>query len=215
MKRSIIIISIVGIILGIIGFILSYFIHNATTIGLIQHISSCFIEISIGIIIVNIYLERKSKQGAVYSILEFADTSILQFHNKLLDFMWTKFGSNEWANLIQEYYDGDSKPEIIPPVTRENIYEIIKINYVELRSDIRSLESTLTEMTYLIGWNLDAELLKWTIDARNSITKYLQVPNDDSAESKLHAIEYLLDLDYVVGLIRGLLIKLADVKDED
>jgi hypothetical protein len=214
MKHSIVFIPIIGIALGIVGFILSYFVQNNTTVALIQHLSSCSIEISIAIIIVNIYLERKSKQDAIYSILQYSDTNIIQFHNKLLDFMWTKFGKNEWGDLIAEYVDGDSEPEVILPERRNNIYEIIETNYNALSLNIRNLESTLIEMTYLIGWNLDADLLKLSIDARTSINKFFQVTIDDSSESRLQAIKHLIDIDCFTTEIRRTLIKLANVKEE-
>ena len=52
------------------------------------------------------------------------------------------------------------------------------------------------------------------MDSRNSITHFFQIQIDDSPESKLRSIEYLLDLDYTVGLVREILIKLADAKEE-
>lgn len=215
MKRSLVIITVLLAIFGVGGLIVAYFIEDKYFQGLLVGLSCSFFQLFLGLLIVNIYLDRKSRKGAIHSILVLSNYNIGKFHNRFLELLWTKFGQNELGNLIDEYIQGDGRPEIIPPEKREKIYGVIKNNHLEIVSLLTELESTFTEMSRLIGWDLDATLLQFTINARSSIREFLAITPDDSEDSKLHLVEYLIDIEYSASSANGILKDLAGIKDDN
>lgn len=176
------------------------------------NVSTTFLGIGFGVIAVNIYLERNSRKGAVRSLLVLSHESIAEFHNLLLDICWAKYGRDGWKKILAEYAEAKGKPEALRQEVREALYEIMKNNHtVKNRIDI--LEETLTELSRLVGWDLDASLLKACLDSRIAISRLKSVVMDDSPKAIDATTEHLLDSDHHSQRARRILMEMAGIKE--
>lgn len=178
------------------------------------NLSTSFIEIGVGLIVINIYLERDARKGAVTSLLLLSNQSLAEFHNLLLDLCWARFGRDDWNKLVDEYMNADGKPEALKQSARDGLYEIFTTSPV-LQQKIQSLENAFVELSRMAGWDLDAQLLKACLDTRISIGKLQNVVLDGSDTAKNKVTEYMLDIDLHSGAARSMLMELAGIEDDE
>jgi hypothetical protein len=70
-------------------------------------VGGTFLALSMGIFIVNIYLNRDEKKTALEALFYYVAKSMDEFHDKLLDLMWTKFSKSEFNDVMNEYWEDD------------------------------------------------------------------------------------------------------------
>lgn len=177
---------------------------------LLINIATTFFAAAVGIILVNIYLDKESRKGAVVSLLQLSQSAIADFHDHVLDLAWTKFGKDEWGDLIVAYVKSEGDAMTIKPGFRQWIYELAKPDSQKLGPLIQKVDDSMQEIISLVGWSLDPDLLAFALRTRNSIRLYRGIPFDDSEEAKCKITEHLLDIDIQSHLVRTRLIELSE-----
>jgi hypothetical protein len=172
-----------------------------------------FLAVGVGLLIVNIFLESQARQDAVRSLLMLANDAIKDFHNDWMDLVWAKFGREDYGKIGEEYMRAKGKPEALKQSVRSDIYFIVKGN-AALISRLEVLEETMTEVSRMGGWSLDASLLAACLDARRSIGRLKRATFDDSDKSKDFVTEQILDTDIRSTRARRRLMELAGIKDK-
>jgi hypothetical protein len=193
---------------------LAYFCSSPFWQAFLTNASASFLAIGFGLILVNIYLEKSARKGAVKSLLVLSNRAMVSFHNKWLDLCWAKFGRDEFGKIGQEYIESDGKPEALKQSVRKDIYDLVK-NSNDLRSSIENLEESLTELSRMAGWDLDARLLEACLDARISISRFKSIEFDGSEADIDKVTEHIFDIDIHIQNARSLLMDLAGISDED
>lgn len=179
---------------------------------LLINISTTFLAVAIGIVIVNIYLDKASRRDAVLSLLQLSDRAIVDFHDHLLGLVWTKFGKDEWGEILDGYVESGGDPMTVKPGYRRWVYDLAKADSSKLGPLIQSLDNSLQEIISLVGWSLDADLLAFALRARNAIRLFRGIPLDDSDEACSKITEHLIDLDLQSGLARRRLVDISEVE---
>lgn len=210
MKKKLVFICFGSMIITIFS---AYFIPSAFFQNIVINIGTTFFALGVGLILVNIYLENKAKKGAVKSLFVLVQKSIAEFHNYLLNVGWAKYGSEGFGEIIVEYVKSNGNPQSIKKDNRLFFYDLVK-NDREILTKVEILQNNLTELSRLIGWNLDYNLLEAILDARISIGKLKETILNDSDESIDYATEHLLDVDLRTQNARSLLLRLADIAEE-
>jgi hypothetical protein len=207
MKRLLVTIALGGAAVFLLG---AYFSRSQFWQAVLINSSTSFMALGVGLIFVNIYLERHARRGAVKSLLVLSDQALAQFHNAFLNLGWAKFGRDEWGKIQEEYIHSRGKPTALRQDVREFLYEMAKSNE-DLKARLEKLLDTLTELARMVGWDLDARLLQACLDSRISIGRLKDIKYDGSDDSKNSATEHLLDIDIHSGLARYLLMTIAGV----
>lgn len=180
--------------------------------GVVASSSASFLILGVGLLFVNVYLERSARQGAVKSLFILANTSIATFHNYFLDRCWAQFGRDEWLALHMDYLRANGKPEAMRQDARQFLYDLFESD-TQFRTNLVDLEEMLVELTRLVGWDLDAELLEHCLDARACIAQARALPLDNTAASINQVTEHVLDADLHSQRVRDLLLKIAGVSE--
>jgi hypothetical protein len=173
--------------------------------------STSFIALGVGLIVVNIYLERDSRRSAVESLLTLTIPVISSFHNTWFEMCWAKFGLERFAEIGVEYIKSGGKPECLQRVVRDDLYRVVK-NNANLATKLDSLENTLIELSGMAGWDLDARLIGACLDARKSISRLKEVNRDDSEQATTSITEHILDTDLYSQKALNRLAELAGVE---
>lgn len=203
----------VAALIGIIGlafFVVAFFVTRAPWNSFFLGLSGNMITLALGIVIVNQYLESRTRKSAVRSLLAMSDQYIASFHNYWLNLCWAKFGRDQFGDIAEEYISSNGRPNALRDDVRESIYDIYK-NNTQLHEHIRKLEEALIELSRMAGWSLDPSILESCLNARTSISKLGAVPLDDSSKSKSKITEHLLDTDLQTGMVRAALMNVAGV----
>jgi len=195
---------------GLLALVGGYFCPSPFFQAFLINISSSFLAIGSGLLIVNIYLERQARKGAVKSLLVLSNEAIAEFHNLWLDLIWAKMGSEGYDQTVQGYIKAGGKPEALKESARLDIYNAVNANKA-LQSAVDKLETTLTELSRLVGWDLDPRVLEASLDARLAIGRLKAVEMDDSAKSRDMVTENIIATDLYSGRARVLLMELAEV----
>jgi hypothetical protein len=181
---------------------------------LLINLSTTFFAIALGVVVVNIYLDKASRQGAVISLLQLSDRAIAEFHDSFLDMVWTRFSKDEWAEIVRGYTRGGGDVMTIKPDYRTWIYELAKEKQNKLNPLIQDLDDSLQEIISLVGWSLDDELLACALRARNAIRLYRGIPYDDTEAAHSKICEHLIDMMLQASSARGRLMDLSGIQDD-
>jgi hypothetical protein len=179
---------------------------------LLINVSTTFLAVAIGIVIVNIYLDKESKQGAVVSLLQLSHSAIADFHDHLLDLVWTRFGKDEWGEVIDAYAKSGGDVMTVKPGYRKWVYDLAKADQSKLGPLIQALDSSMQELISLVGWSLDAALLADALRCRNAIRLFRGIPFDDTDEARSNITEHLIDMDLQSSFVRSRLIEISEVQ---
>jgi hypothetical protein len=178
------------------------------------NVGTSFMSLGVALLVVNVYLERSSRKGAVTSLLVLGHTAIADFHNFFLERCWSQFGMDEWSKAYGEYMKSEGDPSAVRQDVRDFLYDLAKSN-AGMRTRVDRLSETLSELSRLVGWDLDPDLLRACLESRTAIYRLHDVEYDDSDKSKAAVTEHLLDADVHSQVARKLLMKIAGVVEGD
>jgi len=185
----------INALLAILIGVLAYFLDHVFWKPILINISTTFFAASLGILLVNIYLERDSRKKAVIALLQLAQDGIADFHNSFLDMIWTKFGKDDFGDLREKYKKSKGDIMVLAPEQRKMIYDMSKEHQDKLGPLLEKLDQALSETTSLVGWTLDATFLSQSLQARNAIRSYRIIEHDDKDDSINKVAENIIDID--------------------
>jgi len=206
-------VAVIVFLSAIAFFSLSFFITQPQINNLLIGLAGNFVAVSLGIVLVNQFLESRARKGAVKALLLLSEQAINAFHNRWLTLCWAKFGRERFGDIGSEYAAARGDPKALPEDVRKALYEIYKQD-TETQSNIRKLDEVLTELSRLTGWSLDARVLEECLNARIAISKLLAVTLDDTPEAAEAVTEHLIDTDYCSNIARFRLMKIAGIPEE-
>lgn len=177
------------------------------------NLATTFFAIGWGIITINIYLERSDRRAAVRPLLSLSHESIARLHNTLLDTMWARFGREPFGRLLHGYQQSGGKPMAISAPERREFYDAVKSERAKVIKLLDELDQTLEELSWLVGWNLDARVLGAALTSRKAIQDFRQITFDDTEPTQLLVLEHILDADISAQVVRARLMKMVGITD--
>ena len=202
--------TIISFVLMVAALIIAWFLKSKFWESVAINAATSFMALGVGLIFVNIYLERHARKGAVRSLLVLSHTAIGDFHDALLDIGWARFGRDQWGNFIKEYMDAGGQPEALRQEVRDFLYNTVKDN-TALARKIDKLEETLAELSRMVGWDLDPQLLQHCLDSRIAVAHLKRTDSDGSAAAKDQVTEHLLDADIQSQIAQRILMDIAGI----
>jgi hypothetical protein len=196
-----------AIILGVTSGLVSDQYRQSVLIELM----STMLGLSLGLFLVNVYLERRNRRDAVRPLLALVAPSIQRNHNDLLSAAWGTFGKPQFGELLRRYMGNNGDPQALSPAERDSLYGLVKGQLAALQTQLDRLDADLRELTYMLGWSFKPTILRSAFACRHSIQQLRLVTFDDSAESKLRACEHFLDVDIHAFSTFNALVELLEV----
>lgn len=193
----------------------AYFLSGDFWQPLFLNLAGSLFAIGVAIIAVNIYLERARRREAISAILLLCHDAIADFHNTFLDIVWTKFGKDEFGDIVASYMEAAGDPMVIKPADRDKLYALAQESSDDVRRLADRLDEALSETTTLVGWELDPQLLAVTLKARHALRQYKAIDMDGSHQTKLAIAEHLIDIDIYTHIARSKLFELGGLKTEE
>lgn len=200
--------AILSVIVGVALAVAGMFIPQPYISGFIANLATTFFGLGVGLYIVNIYLDRKSRKTAVTSLLRLIAPSIQAHHNALLTEAWNRFGKPQWGEIMDRYADNDGDPRALTPDERHTIYEMVKAKKAMYEVRFTTLEAELKELAVILGWSFDPSILGASFNCRYAIAKLRAATFDDSEDSTLVVCEQFLDVDFTSSQIFHRLVEL-------
>jgi hypothetical protein len=161
---------------------------------------STFLGAAIGLAVVNVFLDRRSKRIAAMPLAQLIQGPIAQFHD---DFFITlgrnKFGTARFNELIDDYQNNGRDPVALSPEQRQGISEIIdehKDRILQVTSDI---DARLTDLINVLGWSFDANIISSALTCKQNISQFRAHIDPDTDRDRLRRIEMYLDIDAAAG----------------
>ena len=129
--------------------------------GLLIGLSTNLFVLALGIVIINQHFESSARKEAVLAIFYLTGHDISILLDKWLHLCWRQFGGDRYKKIIDEYERSGKNPEILSDDVRERIYKLSlsEGSEIKLNSIFYEIDKSLKELSGLIGWSLDAELL--------------------------------------------------------
>lgn len=177
-------------------------------------LSSSLVVLGVGILSINLYLESASKRDVAKALSYLSLTPICHYLNAWVSRCKAVFGRDAYAKIWKELIAAKQDVNALQKDVRKKIYEIYA-NSTDIRERIFDLETTLAELTRIIGWDLDPKLLTSILVARTEIIRLKSVVLDGSDRSIDRVTKYLFYIYANTDLIRKTLLKIADVQESD
>ncbi len=182
------------------------FLINISTVGL---------SLSIGLMVVNHFLNLQDKRRAAHPLLRMIAPSITKFHNEFfIEAGRSRFGIPAFKALINAYETNRRDPKAFTPEQRDGLYQMIKDSRDQLFPVLDTIHEQLKEISFILGWSFSPKIMRDSLDSRLNISKLRNLPFDDSVECKLSACELLLDTDADTGGVMRELTSLLGLKDD-
>ncbi len=187
---------------------IAYFTSGYWT-SLFLNLASTLIGIGVGIALINVYFDVKSRRRAIQPLLQLITPSIAKVHNSLLRRGFDNFGMPQFKEIMDRYHVNNRDPRALSPDERNKLYDIVKSDKNGVLALYDMLESDLRELTIVLGWSFDPQILASAFACRYAITKMRSVVFDDSDQCKLDVCEQFLDVDGAASLVFARLVKVT------
>lgn len=212
MKRNIIFICVFFAVLGVGGLITSYYVLSPFWQSCLVSFSIALIQLVLGMIIINIYLDNKSKKSVANAILYSSEQLIADYHNKFLEFLWKEFGQKKWEEIINTYVDGNGAPEKIAFQDQNKVFTVIKTNYEEIINLLLLAAKQVEEVSKSGILTFDADMHSHAWAAKDAARKFLEIDINKSDINITKVFEYCVDFDIYTQLLRMDLYRIANKK---
>ncbi|WP_254459735.1 hypothetical protein [Xanthomonas sacchari] len=204
----------IAAIFGVAALVVAYRVTNTTTAGFLSGLAGNLLSLALGILIVNLYLENKSKRSAVLALLSVTQHHVAAFHNHWISTCWAHFGKDRFGQIAKEYLGSGGKPIALSEATRKEIYHLYNGDQT-MQKYLLNLDESLTELSRLAGWSLNPDILEASLKTRLSISQLREISLNDSPDAYTQVTEHLLDTDISCGIVLKSLMDVAGVQFKD
>lgn len=209
MRKSIIIIAIIFSLISGIGMALSHLITNTYMQTLSLSISVSLLQLVLGIVIVNLYIDKKSKSNIARAFLVTADRCIATYHNTFLDVIGGEFGQKQWREIITEYLNGHGDPSIIALNERKRVFDVVKNNYETIKTLLYNSGEQMSEMTKSGILTFDDQLHSHAWAAKETARRFLKIDINAEDVNVTDVFECCVDFDIHTQIVRSRLYDLV------
>lgn len=209
MRKSIIIIAIIFSLISGIGMALSHMITNTYMQTLSLSISVSLLQLVLGIVIVNLYIDKKSKRNIARAFLGPADRCIATYHNTFLDVIDEEFGQKQWREIITEYVIGNGDPSIIALNERKRVFDVVKNNYETIKTLLYNSGEQMSEMTKSGILTFDDLLHSHAWAAKETARRFLKIDINAEDVNVTDVFECCVDFDIHTQIVRARLYDLV------
>lgn len=157
---------VVGFVILLLGWI-AFENMNTVLHELIIAAFSSLLSLEVGLIVVNIYVERMRKKDAVRQLFIYVHGAIADAHNFFIRRLISKHGKHELDYLTDAYMSGGRDTDFLSDSQVNSLYALSKED--EFRQNFDSLKKYIRELMVMSGWNLDDSVLESGLAALTSI----------------------------------------------
>lgn len=157
---------ILGFVILLLGW-LSFTNVNVVLHELIMAAFSASLSVEMGLIVVNIYVDRMRKKDAVRQLFIYVHGAIADAHNFFVRRLISKHGRKELDYLTDAYMNGGRDADSLSDRQVNSLYNLSC--EAEFRQNFNSLKKYIRELMVMSGWNLDATVLESGLAALTSI----------------------------------------------
>lgn len=202
------------LVLGILAYLITPSGWSWT--NLLLSLSVALFQLFLGILIVNIYLENREKDGIFRASFNFINQEIITFHNHLKRLLSREFGYNGYRRLNEEFesYDKESKKmsdhdiyQYILAISKDN-YELKKL-YKEMDECVRLFDEIISITTHV---DKNAAITECVLSAKKLYTQFKSLDIKKESDHRL-LFEVLEKFDDETLRLLGLLCITPDVRD--
>ncbi|GAB5562655.1 MAG: hypothetical protein SynsKO_43020 [Synoicihabitans sp.] len=192
--RTEVVCALLALLIGIIVIILGKHQPDAYYQAIMGSAGITLIGLSLAIVIVNYYLDKKNKVRALTALFELVGPSLHRLTNTLVKIAHDEFGQTGFDEITDNYQRGDWKPTSLSREQRNKLYELLKSNKNDLSKIVSEMDEALKEFCSVVGWSFDSTILFRAFTCRASISKLKRVNYDDTDEEVKVVCELYLDI---------------------
>lgn len=180
-------------LLSIIVAISGFFIKQQYLQSIIANISITFFGGALGVLIVNIYIEKSEKKKALKSLLRMIAPTVARASDTMLAEVHRHFGTQEFSEIQIKYKKSGGDPKVLTPTERDKIYDMIHNNKSIFEDSAKIISEELKELAVIMGWSFNPAVLRELFDCRTAIRAFMTLSFTGTPQDKLDTCEQYLD----------------------
>ena len=151
------------------------------------------VGLGVALLVVNYYLDRKSKNRALSALFELVGPSLHDLTDTLVREAHDFFGEHDFDTLTDTYQKGGWKSTALNPEQRQKIYHLVADNRAIFLPLLTRLNESLMEFSSVVGWTFNPQVLYLTFSCRSAVNKVQSSSFDGSDEAIKTVCEGFLD----------------------
>jgi hypothetical protein len=172
--------SIIALIVGIVVLILGAHQKDTYIQSLYANGGVTFIGLAVALWIVNIYLDRRSRNAAKHALFELVGESLSDINNKFLRCAHDYYGSPKLDELTDTFQKNERSATALSLNQRAELWRLLQNNSTTLDPLLQRLDGELKELCNLVGWSFDPRLLYLAVSCRTAIAQYTRTKSGTS-----------------------------------
>jgi hypothetical protein len=170
-------------------------------------IFSALLSVTFALLLVNIFIDQRSRKIAAAPLTRLVSSPIVTFHNEFISYGRQRFGTANFNSLLDLYQANKRDPIALSPDQRAGMANLIDDNKDVIVSRVKEIDDRMTDLINVLGWSFDAKIIAAALNCKQNIAELMAniTPKDDS--ENLSRIEMYLDIDGTAGAVLQLLYK--------
>lgn len=163
---------------------------------------STFLGASVGLVLVNVLLDKRSRRIATGPLLYLVMGPINRYHDELfLDAGWKKFGKDAFGVRINEFQNNDRLTTAWSPEDRRKMVELVEDQAESITETIDEIDLRLSDLLSVLGWNFDAKIVAAAITAKQEISIFRAATPPSSDEEAQTRVKAYFDIDAAANTV--------------
>lgn len=164
-------------------------------------IFSAFLSVTLALILVNIFIDQRSRRVAAAPLARLVSPPIIRFHNDFITWGRDRFGTARFNAMIDTYQDNGHDPVAFSPEERSGMSDMIDKNRDGVEKHFGIIDARMSDLIDVLGWSFDAKIISAALDCKQNIAEFLAniEPLDELQRNK--RVEMYLDTDAASGAV--------------
>ena len=161
-------------------------ISGAQERDLVAGMSAVFFAAGLGILVINVYLERRMRGAPIGALVEFLWLPVISQRNGLTFAVGQSevIGPEEWLQLLRLFEERDWDAGVLSEIERDGIYGAFIAYWPDLESRLSRLEAIMQSVVALMGWNFDHIALGLALRMYSACAMLLAEAPQNNSDSK-------------------------------
>lgn len=164
-------------------------------------IFTTFLSLSIGLFLVNVFIDQKSRKVAAAPLARLVSLPIMSFHNDFIKWGREKFGTADFNRILDIYSENNGDPIALSPDQRSRMSQIIVENKDLINDHFRLIDERMSDLINVLGWSFDAKIISAALNCKQNIAEFYENLDAVSDAESLTRIEMLFDTDSSSGAL--------------
>ncbi len=168
----------------------------------------------VGLIVVNIYIDKSSRKVAAVPLALLIETAINRLHNDyFVEIANQKFGSTKFGAMITDFGEGKREAQAFSPEDRCALRDMLMHHKNGIITSVEDVDKRFSTLIDVLGWTFDAKVVAYALETKRNASELIAALNSEDPDATERMIKHWFDIDLNASATRRRLAQILEIDE--